>query len=193
LLRFFVLIAVCLARSFPAHVRRFTKASHHNGMRKLALLPLVVVALGAAVLVDRWVAFGQDFEHRAFAPLIARDGLPTPVPPPPGAGYCAPQPGSGVPSPPNAVIGLLTIGGVPAPAGTLVTMTFNGLPGPSVFTTEPGGYRVLYAAGGAGQTPPCINEVGTEIGVLVNGLLFNSGVHVGPEASILLRFDVAIP
>ena len=162
-------------------------------MRTVAIVSLVLVALSGGLLVERWDASGQDFEHRAFAPLVARDGAPKPVPPPPGEGYCAPQPGSGVPSPPNAVIGLLTIGGSPAPAGTLVTMTFNGLPGPSVFTTEPGGYRVLYAAGGAGQTPPCINEVGTEIGVLVNGVLVNSGVHVGPEASILLRFDVAIP
>ncbi len=71
-------------------------------------------------------------------------------------------------------------------------MTFNGLPGPSEYTTEAGGYRVLYAAGGQGQTPPCINEVGTEIGLLVNGQLTNSGVHVG-EAGVALRFDVAIP
>jgi hypothetical protein len=98
-----------------------------------------------------------------------------------------------VPSPPNAVFGLLTIGGLPAPAGTLVTMTFDGLPGPSEYTSAAGGYRVTYAAGGQGQTPPCINEVGAEIGLLVNDVLVSSGVQVGPDAGLALRFDVAVP
>lgn len=165
-------------------------------MLKYAIIPLAGLIAGAGLLITTWNAAGQQFEHTARVAMVARDGVQTGPPfniPPPGAGYCAPAPSSGVPSPPNAVFGLLTIGGAPAPVGTIVTLTFSGLPGPSAAVTDAGGYRVLWAAGGAGQTPPCINEVGTELGLLVNGVLVNTGKPVGPESAPVLRFDVAVP
>ncbi|MEX1104486.1 MAG: hypothetical protein WED87_09560, partial [Dehalococcoidia bacterium] len=98
-----------------------------------------------------------------------------------------------VPYPPNAVFGKLTIGGALAPAETLVTLTFDGKPGPSAYTLEAGGYKVNYAAGGQGHTPPCINEVGTELGLLVNGVHVPFGALVGPETGVAFRRDIAIP
>lgn len=168
-------------------------------MSRLRLLPVpVAVAVAAVALVlITWDASGQQFQHEAYVPLVARDHEPTPtpsrpVPPPPGPGYCGSS-SAGPPAPGNAIFGLLTIGGLPAPAETLVTLTFNGKPGPSAYTLEAGGYRVDYAAGGQGHTPPCINEVGTELGLLVNGVHVASGVPVGPEAGVAFRFDVAVP
>ena len=167
-------------------------------MLKHAVVPVVGLMAGMGVLFAAWDASGQQYEHRKVVPIVARDEpVPTPTsskpqPPPPGPGYCAPS-GQGVPYPPNAVFGLLTTGGAQAPAGTLVTLTFNGKPGPSAFTAEAGGYKVQYAAGGQGHTPPCINEVGSELGLLVNGVHVASGVHVGPEATHAYRFDIAVP
>lgn len=99
-----------------------------------------------------------------------------------------------VPSPPNALFGLLTIGGQAAPAGTLVTLTFDGKPGPNIYTAAPGGYAFFWSAGGQGHNPPCINEVGTEFGFLINGQSIRTGVHVGdPEAYLVFDFDIALP
>lgn len=111
---------------------------------------------------------------------------------PPGTGYCAGGEEFAIPSPPNSVFGLLTISGEPAPAGTLVTLTFDGQAGPSVRTREAGGYRVDYAAGGQGHEPRCINEVGSRMGLLVGGVLTETGVAVG-EPGVALRFDLALP
>lgn len=124
--------------------------------------------------------------------VLAAAATPRPTPPP-GPGYCQPS-GQGIPTPPNAVFGLLTIGGQPAPAGTMVYLTFDGKPGAGVYTDDAGGYRIFYAAGGQGHEPPCINQVGSEIGVQANGAIAPSGVHVGDgEANPGLRFDAAIP
>jgi len=168
-------------------------------MQRLALLVIVgVVCFGAAAFQ---VSSAQDsgLQTRAYLPMVARDeGLPTPVstrrpPPPPGPGYCVSS-GVGVPTPPNAVFGLLTINGAPAPPETLVGLTFDGAVGPYEYTVQAGGYRVLYGAGGQGQVPPCINQVGTVVGIVVNGVYYSSGRTVGdPETGLVLRFDVAIP
>lgn len=160
------------------------------------ILPLLLLVLIAAALAPGAGTRGSaQTQHRIVIPLVARDQDVKPVPPPPGPGYCAPVPGSGIPSPPNAVFGLLTIGGSPAPAGTLVALSFDGNPGPYAYTQEAGGYRVLYAAGGQGHEPPCINQVGSIVGLIVNGQSVSSGVPVGPEpgAGIALLFNVAIP
>lgn len=144
------------------------------------------------------MADSDSLPQRAVMAAVASDSAapPTekPTPFPPGPGYCLPSSdGAAAPYPPNAIFGLLTIGGVNAPVGTMVTLTFGGLPGLTTLTTSAGGYRFNYAGGGQGHDPPCINEVGRELGVLVNGVLKSSGYSVGPSAGLALRFDVAIP
>ncbi len=161
------------------------------------IFPALAAILGAALLVPGLNAQSPtNLPYRATIPMVARDNDSNARPtPPPGVGYCAPPSTSGAPpAPPNAVFGLLTINGAPAPSGTTVYLTFNGLRGPGVYTTNAGGYRVLYSGGGQGQTPPCINQVGTEIGVLIDGVVRNTGILVGdPVFGIALRFDVTIP
>jgi hypothetical protein len=181
-------------------------------MPRFAILAVALIS-GAAALYfagGSWAQEPGSVSRRAFVPMVAKEGsaepaAPTAVPtvprrppPPPGEGYCGPSASSAaIPSPPNAIFGLLTIGGQPAPFETLVGLTFDGLPGPYEYTIAEGGYRVLYAAGGGGHEPRCINEVGTRIGVIVNGVQVDSPVVVGaPEdggAGVAYRFDVAIP
>ncbi|MEO6397508.1 MAG: hypothetical protein ABIP13_03465 [Tepidiformaceae bacterium] len=168
-------------------------------MLRWLLLFVATTMLSVTALTAAQPAETSDFPQRAVLPMVARDAVSAaPVatgtrrpPPPPGVGYCGPPPT--VPSPPNAVLGLLTIAGVPAPAETLVTLTFNGVPGPSEYTLAAGGYRVLYAAGGQGHEPRCINEVGTEMGLLINGVQINTGVKVGDEtANPAFRYDISL-
>ena len=172
-------------------------------IRTFALFIVGVLGVGAFLLQAVAQEGGaSQLPHRAIAVDVAYDvppptATPTPPayppPPPPDADYCQPG-GFGPPTPPNAVIGLFTIGGQPAPAGTLITLTFNGRRGPSKYITEAGGYGIFYAAGGQGHEPPCINQVGSEIGVLVNGQAEQSGVMVGdPISRLVFTFDVALP
>ncbi len=170
-------------------------------MHRLLPLTLVLFALFGTSLLRAGTGRSSEFPQRAVLPMLAHDAesAAPPVtatrrpPPPPGPGYCGPST-TGAPSPPNAVLGLLAIGGLQAPAETLVTMTFDGKPGPGEYSLAAGGYRVLYAAGGQGQQPPCINEVGSEIGLLINGVQINTGVKVGDEAARpVFRYDVFMP
>lgn len=139
----------------------------------------------------------SPYPRRAVVSMVSHDVDPAPparIPPPPGPGYCG---GSefGPPSPPDTIFGFLTIGGEPAPAGTLVTVTFDGHQGPSVYTAAAGGYRIDYSAGGQGHTPPCTNVVGSRFGFVVNGeTVVSTAVDVGdPIASLVFDFDIAIP
>ena len=91
-------------------------------------------------------------------------------------------------APPNAVIGTLTIGGAAAPAGTVVSLSFDGVVGPSRETSAAGGYRVDYAAGGA----DCANRVGASIAVIVNGQAFSTGATVGGSENPLI-FGIDVP
>lgn len=166
---------------------------------------IVGCALVAMVVAATRLAPGADAQSplppRAVMAFVAAGEqvptLPTPArpAPPPGPEYCGPSAAVGAPPfPPNSVFGLLTIGGSPAAAGTLVYLTFDGQPGPGVFTTEEGGYRIRYAAGGQGHVPRCINEVGSELGIMVDGRTVASGVLVGdPDFGLAFRFDVALP
>ena len=166
-------------------------------MRRYAVLLVALLSVFVLVGSQVWPADGAELPRRVRVAMLARDREVEPTPakpqaPPPGPGYCGASQ-SGPPAPANAIFGLLTIGGSPAPAGTLVTLTFDGKPGPSAYTARAGGYRVDYSAGGQGHTPPCINQVGTELGLLVDGTLVSSGVAVGPDAGLAFRFDVALP
>lgn len=170
-------------------------------LRLIGIIAFVAaLAAGVSTLAVSMADGPSQLPRRAVVGMVARDEGAAVAPaatarptPPPGPGYCLPG-GQGIPTPPNALFGLLTIGGVPAPAGTIVYLTFDGKPGSGVYTAAAGGYSVFYAAGGQGHEPPCINQVGSEIGVEVNGTVVGSGVHVGdPAANPALRFDVAIP
>lgn len=45
-----------------------------------------------------------------------------------------------------------------------------------------------------GHVPRCINEVGSELGILVNGVVVNSGILVGdPDFGLAFRFDIDVP
>jgi len=126
--------------------------------------------------------------HDIDPPALARQ------PPPPGPGYCGAS-NLGPPSPPNTIFGHFTIGGELAPAGTLITLTFDGHPGPSAYTEAAGGYRIDYSAGGQGRTPPCINVVGARFGFLVDGqTVVTTEVSVGdPAAYLVFLYDIALP
>lgn len=171
-----------------------------NRMLKFILMAVVLFTLSGALLARPEPAPASEFPQRATLPLVARDAeSAAPVvtstrrpPPPPGPGYCGPSL-TASPSPPNAIFGLLTTAFVQAPAETLVTLTFDGQPGVSEYTVAVGGYRVFYAAGGQGHSPRCINEVGSALGLLINGVRIDLGVKVGDEAARpALRFDVSI-
>ena len=166
---------------------------------KLITLVMCAVALFGIASVFAANASGpSSLQKRGFVPYVSSDAetptpVPTRVPPPPGPGYCEPS-GLQIPSPPNRIAGLFTIGGQPAPAGTLVTITFDGARGPSMYTTDAGGYRVDYAAGGQGHDPPCTNVVGAEIGLLANGVLLDTGARVGDNITYLFfLFDLNLP
>ena len=169
-------------------------------MLRLTLLAVVLLTLSGALLARPEPAPASEFPQRVSLPLVARDAeSAAPVatatrrpPQPPGPGYCGPSL-TASPTPPNAIFGLLTIGFVQAPAETLVTLTFDGQPGVSEYTVAVGGYRVFYAAGGQGHEPRCINEVGSALGLLIDGVQIDVGVKVGDEAARpALRFDVSI-
>ena len=166
--------------------------------RYLSIAALLALAFGAIVtpLALTASATSPTLTPRGILPLVASDGTPDPAPavpsgnlPPPDASYCEPSGGAGS-APPNAVIGTLTIGGSPAPAGTLVQVILNGATGPASLTRAAGGYRVDYATGGSS----CANAVGVSIAIKVNSQVFDSGVKVGDAAAIpFLRFNVAVP
>ncbi|MGI8925854.1 MAG: hypothetical protein ACR2HN_04310 [Tepidiformaceae bacterium] len=103
-----------------------------------------------------------------------------------GGAYCPTISSS---APPNSVIGLFTVGGQPAPAGTTVGLAFDGVPGPSTITAAAGGYRVDYGAAGAA----CANRVGAAISVLYNGASYPTGHVIGEGKGPLVRFDLALP
>ncbi len=129
---------------------------------------------------------------RASLLFIASDGIPVPGGPLPPAdpSYCPGATGGGPGgAPPNSIIGTLTIGGSPAPAGTIIQVAFDGLAGPARRTTDTGGYRLDYAAGIAS----CANHVGAAISILVNGQAAPSGVNVGdPATNPVLIFNVSV-
>jgi len=170
-------------------------------MVRFLLAGAAAVLLFTAVRVTPGAGAQSPLPQRAVMAFVAAGEpvptLPTPAraTPPPGAGYCGPSAAVGAPPfPPNSVFGLLTIGGAPAPAGTVVYLTFDSQPGPGVYTLAEGGYVVRYAAGGQGHVPRCINEVGSELGILVNGIVVNSGILVGDsDFGLAFRFDIDVP
>jgi hypothetical protein len=158
----------------------------------VAVAGLVAVSAGILSFAPAGPATAQSgLTVRGFVPVLARDGIYTANSnlPQPDPSYC-PATGN-PPSPPNSILGLLTIGGAPAPAGTVVQIVLDGKVGPARFVAAPGGgYRLDYAVGGAG----CPNRVGVSIGVLVNGVIVPTGKTVGSGgAGVPDRFDIAIP
>ena len=122
----------------------------------------------------------------------AAEPEPTPVPEPTappvvaGGDYC---PNNNSSSPPNSVIGIFTIGGAPAPAGTAVSLAFDGVIGPTRLTSAAGGYRVDYFAG----PEACANRVGASISVVYNGAYYPTGHAVGDSPGVPVNVTLAIP
>ena len=122
----------------------------------------------------------------------ATEPEPTPVPEPTappvvaGGDYC---PNNNSSSPPNSVIGIFTIGGAPAPAGTAVSLAFDGVIGPTRLTSAAGGYRVDYFAG----PEACANRVGASISVVYNGAYYPTGHAVGDSPGEPVKVTLAIP
>ena len=122
------------------------------------------------------------------APTAPPAPTPTPTQAPPvataGGPYCDTISAT---SPPSSVIGIFTIGGSPAPAGTSVSLAFDGLVGPTAQTSAAGGYRVDYGTGGS----DCANRVGAAISVVVNGRFYPTGHTVGdsPGTPVNQRVD----
>ena len=133
---------------------------------------------------------GQQNPSTANAPPTATPRPPTPLPPTPeptaapmtSRVFCDTTSSS---SPPNSVFGLLTIGGQPGPAGTIVTITFDGAAGRSVVTSAAGGYRVDFPSGGE----DCANRAGAAIAIVVGGQAFTVGTLGGSPAT---RMDITV-
>lgn len=62
---------------------------------------------------------------------------------------------------------------------------------------RPGATGCSTLPAGRDNVPPCINEVGAQMGILVNGMLTDAAVTVGARqnggADEAFQFDVAIP
>jgi hypothetical protein len=86
------------------------------------------------------------------------------------------------------VAGALTRAGVPVPAGSVeVSVTFDGVPGPSRLNVS-GGFGIDFYAGGE----TCANRAGAAIGVLVEGRQFPSGYTVGAQPQLVV-INVDLP
>lgn len=151
--------------------------------------PTATASPSATVLPTRPSAAGGG---AATAPAVAATPEPTPteaapVIAAPGGSYC-PSVSAGT-SPPNSVIGLFTVGGNPAPAGSVVAIAFDGVPGPARATTAAGGYRVDYSAAGS----ECANRVGSALSVVYEGIQYPTGSRVGENPGGPVVFALAIP
>jgi hypothetical protein len=104
-----------------------------------------------------------------------------------GGPYC-PNISAGT-QPPNSVIGVFTIGGSDAPAGSVVGLAFDGVVGPTRTSTAAGGYRVDYGAAGS----ECANRVGASIAVVYDGVLYPTGHTVGDSPGGPVVFALAVP
>ena len=87
------------------------------------------------------------------------------------------------------VFGLLKIGAADVPAGTNVSLAFDGVFGTAKFTTDAGGYAIDYFQGGS----DCANRQGAAIAVVVAGRAFPTGYKVGDGAEGFIRFDINAP
>lgn len=171
---------------------KFVNLVHAPCRVALAVVALAAVVVVAVVMLPgapgARAQAGQDLPHRLVLPLVARGEARPPLPPV-DPGYCpGTDAGGGMPAtPPNSVLGLLRIGGVDVPAGSVVQVLFDGRAGPAALTAAAGGYRVDYQVGAAS----CINHTGAALAIRVNGVTYDTGRHVGdPAADPFLRFDI---
>jgi hypothetical protein len=150
-------------------------------------LAATLVAAGASfVFWQQATAEDPELAPRAFLPLLARDTGADPLPPA-NPSYCEVPANPTAPPASEAVLGTLRIGGADAPAGTVVQVFFDGKAGPAIWTTEAGGYRVLYDVAGG----ECSNKAGAAVSVRVAGQTFATGAVVGGQ--VALRFDISVP
>lgn len=79
----------------------------------------------------------------------------------------------------SRIAGTVTVGGVAAPAGEVVTIRFDGAPGPSTTTVvENGvaGYAITFGIG----AETCANRAGATITIAYRGQVFSTGQVVPP-------------
>jgi len=152
----------------------------------LAGFVLSAALVGSAVSFPAATAQDSDQVFRSTLPMLASDGVVEPLPPA-DPSYCEVPPSS-PPSPPNhdVVTGNLTIGGIPAGAGTIVQILFDGKAGPAIRTERAGVYRFEYGVGG----PGCANHAGAAVSIRVAGQVFDTGGSVG---DVFIRLDIAVP
>jgi hypothetical protein len=104
-----------------------------------------------------------------------------------GGTYC---PGASPDTLPTTLAGLITIGGEPAPAGTVVTLLFDGVAGPSTTVVQEdgrSGFTFRFSPGATG----CANRPGAALTVVVDGAGYSVGSWTAGEP-FLLR-TIAIP
>jgi len=131
------------------------------------------------------------------APIVAQPTA-TPVPVEPtatapaviaGGPYC---PSVSATAPPTTVGGTITLGGIAPPAGTIVALAFDGVPGPSsVVSVESTatGPRAGYAIRFSGGPGDCANRVGAAISVVIDGTYYATGRFVG-DGDPFIRLDI---
>jgi hypothetical protein len=156
------------------------------GASKLAAAPAISSREARFVTLLSRIMEDPELAPRAFLPLLARDTGADPLPPA-NPSYCEVPANPTAPPASEAVLGTLRIGGADAPAGTVVQVFFDGKAGPAIWTTEAGGYRVLYDVAGG----ECSNKAGAAVSVRVAGQTFATGAVVGGQ--VALRFDISVP
>lgn len=147
----------------------------------------LAIALSVAALVLFLDASAQEDGRttRAFAPMLAADGIELDPLPPADPSYC------GTPSPDRppggAILGLFTIAGAQAPQGTIIQLVFDGKAGPAERTKAAGGYSIIFElSSGDG----CSNRVGSNIALRVNGTDYATGRVVEDG---VITYNLAIP
>ena len=80
------------------------------------------------------------------------------------------------------------IGGEPAPAGTVLGLAFDGAVATSTSIPQAGGYRFDFAVG----DDSCANRPGAAIGLVYDGVLYDTGFAVAAEP-VPRRFDLHVP
>ena len=107
---------------------------------------------------------------------------PTPEPIVAGGDYCHTIDSATLPT---TVGGSITLGGEPAPPGTVVSLAFDGVAGPSTQAVVEDGvasFAIDYAPG----PDDCANRMGAAVTVVVNGVAYPTGHSVDGDPGLVL-------
>ncbi|MGE5596143.1 MAG: hypothetical protein ACM3S1_08930 [Hyphomicrobiales bacterium] len=162
--------------------------THRRFAAGLFIALLTAAVAGAFVLLPA-SADDPELARQGVLPMLAADGTTDSGSqlPPPDPSYCGTAFDETHP-PEGSLFGRITIGGAPAPAGTVVQIAFNGKAGPAAFVeidSSGAGYRIDYSTGAS----VCSNTEGSLITLLVNGQIVSTQL----TAPSFKRFDITIP